>query len=246
MEIVQYKKHKIYLDTIPKGTLLFRVVPNKEDDLTGVSVGNKKCIPPQYNVFFYFNPFVTESQPRWYESIKSMEVYELEKDVKVVLLLKPSPHTRGDSRYKTMKSKTFMITCNKTRKSCLKGRPYDPCFEDGFIKQFPNVVGYIGVGRNDSLELKAYMKTSLKPVIDYIQMAEDRRGVTGTPELVLYPLQHRHQKDIMIKDPEEWKQTQDFNYKHLQSLPHNQTDLLDFIQHHTTRDQNTGYYFYKE
>jgi hypothetical protein len=175
-----------------------------------------------------------------------MEVYELEKDVKVVLLLKPSPHTRGDSRYKTLKSKTFMITCNKTRKSCLKGRPYDPCFEDGFIKQFPEVVGYIGVGRNDSLELKAYMKTSLKPVIDYIQMTEDRRGVTGTPELVLYPLQHRHQKDILIKNPEEWKQTQEFNYKHLQSLPHNQTDLLKFIEHHTTRDQNTGYYFYKE
>jgi hypothetical protein len=40
MEIVHYKKHKIYLDTIPKGTLLFRVVPDKEDDFTGVSVGS--------------------------------------------------------------------------------------------------------------------------------------------------------------------------------------------------------------
>lgn len=243
MEIVNYKKHKIYLDTIPKGTLLFRVVPEKEDDFTGVSVGYKKCIPPQYNVFFYFNPFVTESQPRWYESIKTMEVYELEKDVKVVLLLKPSPHTRGDSRYKTKKTKTFMITCNKTRKSCLKGRPYDPCFEEEFIKKFPNVVGYIGVGRNDSLELKAYMKTSLKPVIDYIQIEEDNRGVTGTPELVLYPLQERTQEDIVISNPDEWIQTQHFNYKHLKSLPHNQKDLLNFIQNHTIRDQNTGYYY---
>jgi hypothetical protein len=246
MEIVTYKKHKIYLDTIPKGTLLFRVVPDKEDDFTGVSVGTKKCIPPQYNVFFYFNPFVTESQPRWYESIKTIEVYELEKDVKVVLLLKPSPHTRGDSRYKSKKTKTFMITCNKTRKSCLKGRPYDPCFEDGFIKQFPSVVGYIGVGRNDSLELKAYMKTSLKPVINYIQMAEDTRGVTGSPELVLYPLQHRNTKDILIENTEEWKQSQHFNYKHLQSLPHNQKALVEFVQQHTTRDQITGYYSYKE
>jgi len=243
MEIVKYKHHKIYLDTIPKGTLLFRVVPEKEDDLTGVSVGNKKCIPPQYNVFFYFNPFVTESQPRWYESIKTMEVYQLEKDVKVVLLLQPSPDSRGDSRYKTKKTKTFMITCNKTRKSCLKGRPYDPCFEEGFIKKFPNVVGYIGVGRNDSLELKAYMKTSLQPVIDYIQIAEDARGVTGTPELVLYPLQERNLKDIVISNPDEWIQTQHFNYKHLQSLPHNQKDLLQFIQNHTTRDQTTGYYY---
>jgi hypothetical protein len=243
MEIVKYKHHKIYLDTIPKGTLLFRVVPEKQSDLTGVSVGNKTCIPPQYNVFFYFNPFVTESQPRWYESIKTMEVYQLEKDVKVVLLLQPSPHTRGDSRYKTKKAKTFMITCNKTRKSCLKGRPYDPCFEEGFIKKFPDVVGYIGVGRNDSLELKAYMKTSLQPVIDYIQIAEDARGVTGTPELVLYPLQERNLKDIVISNPDEWIQTQHFNYKHLQSLPHNQKDLLNFIQNHTTRDQTTGYYY---
>jgi hypothetical protein len=243
MEIVKYKNHKIYLDTIPKGTLLFRVVPDKEDDFTGVSIGNKKCIPPQYNVFFYFNPFVTESQPRWYESIKTMEVYELEKDIKVVLLLKPSPDTRGDSRYKTTKTKTFMVPCNKTRKSCLKGRPYDPCFEEGFIKKFPNVVGYIGVGRNDSLELKAYMKTSLKPVIDYIQIAEDRRGVTGTPELVLYPLQERNLKDILISNPDEWIQTQHFNYKHLKSVPHNQKDLLNFINNNTTRDQTTGYYY---
>lgn len=246
MEIVHYKKHKIYLDTIQKGTLLFRVVPHKEDDFTGVSIGDKKCIPPQYNVFFYFNPFITESQPRWYEFIKSMEVYELEKDVKVVLLLKPSPDTRGDSRYKTTKTKTFMVTCNKTRKSCLKGRPYDPCFEDGFIKKFPDVVGYIGVGRNDSLELKAYMKTTLKPVIDYIQIAEDRRGVTGTPELVLYPLQHRNQKDILIENPDEWMKTQKFNYKHLKSLPQNQKDLREFIDQHTVRDQTTGYYSYKE
>ena len=243
---MHYKKHKIYLDTIQKGTLLFRVVPHKEDDFTGVSIGDKKCIPPQYNVFFYFNPFITESQPRWYEFIKSMEVYELEKDVKVVLLLKPSPDTRGDSRYKTTKTKTFMVTCNKTRKSCLKGRPYDPCFEDGFIKKFPDVVGYIGVGRNDSLELKAYMKTSLKPVIDYIQIAEDRRGVTGTPELVLYPLQHRNQKDILIENPDEWMKTQKFNYKHLKSLPQNQKDLREFIDQHTVRDQTTGYYSYKE
>lgn len=246
MEIVNYKKHKIYLETIPKGTLLFRVVPDKEDDFTGVSLQDKKCIPPQYNVFFYFNPFVTESQPRWYETIQNMEVYELEKDTKVVLLLKPSPDTRGDSRYKTKKTKTFMITCNKTRKSCLKGRPYDPCFEDAFIQKFPDVVGYIGVGRNDSLELKAYMKTSLKPVIDYIQIAEDERGVTGSPELVLYPLQHRHQKDIFIKNPEEWKQSQKFNYKHIQSIPQKQQALLEFIQQHTSRDPVTGYYFYKE
>jgi len=245
MEVVAYKKHKVYLDRIPKGTLVFRAVVNPEDDFTGVVVGDTKCIPPTYNVFFYFNPFVTDSQPKWYDQIKNMEVYELTKDIKIMLLLKPSTDTRGDPRSTTRK-KPYLISCNKTAKSCLKGREYDPCFSKDFLKKYPDVVGYIGIGKSDANILSDSMKTNLKSVVDYIQISEDDLNIKGSPELVLYPLQTRKVDDIIITDPEEWKRHNKFNYKHLASLPNTRKDLLKFIETHTTRDENTGYYSYKE
>jgi hypothetical protein len=240
MEVVTYKKHKVYLDTIPKGTLLFRVTATPKDDFIGVDVGNETCIPPQYNVFFYLDPFVSIILEKWFVGIENIEVYELEADVKVVLLLKPSPHSRGDA--KTKSRKTFMVPCNKTRKACLKGRTYDPCFEEDFLKKFPNVVGYIGLSRKDSSILQTKLKTSLKDVIDYIPVAEDSRGVEGPPELVLYPLQKRSLDDILVDDPKEWKATEDFNYKHVTSIPRTKQELIKFIDNHTSRDPNTGYY----
>jgi hypothetical protein len=242
MEVVTYKKHKIYLDTIPKGTLLFRVTSKPIDDFVGVDVGNETCIPTQYNVFFYLDPFVSIILEKWFVGIPNIEVYELETDVKVVLLLKPSSHTRGDAKTKTRK--TFMVPCNKTRKSCLKGRSYDPCFEEDFLKKFPHVVGYIGLSRKDSSILEAKLKTSLKDVVDYISIAEDDRGVKGPPELVLYPLQKRKIDDIHIEDSERWSQDKKFNYKHVKSIPRTQQDLKLFIDTHTSRDPNTGYYTY--
>jgi hypothetical protein len=244
MEVVTYKKHKIYFETIPKGTLVFRAVANREDDLSGVSIGDKKCIPPTYNVFFYLNPFVTESQAKWYEQIKNMEVYELTKNVKVMLLLKPSKNTRGDPR-STRRKKPFLIKCSDAPKSCLEGKEYDPCFSEDFIQKFPNVVGYIGIGKTDAEILLDSMNTTLKNVVDYIQISEDDRNIKGSPELVLYPLQKRKLNDIEITDPEEWKKHNKFNYKHMKTVPHKQKDLIDFIEKYTTRDQTTGYYSYK-
>jgi hypothetical protein len=87
------------------------------------------------------------------------------------------------------------------------------------------------------------MKTTLKDVIEYIQLSEDDRNIKGSPELVLYPLQKRKLNDIEITDVEEWKQHNKFNYKHVKTLPNNQKDLLDYIQNHTTRDETTGYYY---
>ena len=240
MEVVTYKKHKIYLDTIPKGTLLFRVTASPKDDFVGVEVDNKTCIPSQYNVFFYLDPFVSIILEKWFVGISNIEVYELETDVKVVLLLKPSTHTRGDAKTKTRK--TFMVPCNKTRKSCLKGRPYDPCFDEDFLKKFPHVVGYIGLSRKDSSILQSKLKTSLKDVVDYIPIAEDERGVKGPPELVLYPLQKRELSDIVIEDSDKWIHGKKFNYKHIRSIPRTHKDLITFMDTHTSRDPNTGYY----
>jgi hypothetical protein len=128
----------------------------------------------------------------------------------------------------------------------LKGREYDPCFSKDFLKKYPDVVGYIGIGKSDANILSDSMKTNLKSVVDYIQISEDDRNIKGSPELVLYPLQSRKVDDIIITDPEEWKRHNKFNYKHLTSLPNTRKDLLKFIENHTTRDQNTGYYLYKD
>lgn len=242
METIKYGKHKVYTTTIPKGTLLFRAVEDNKNDFTGVQLDNKKCIPPQFNVFFYFNPFVVDSI-HWYDFIKTMDIYQLNNDVKVVVLLKPSTHTRGDAR---TKKNPFMIPCNKTRKACIVGREYDPCFRDTFLKKHPEVMGYIGLARTDSKQLRDGLKKNLKDVMKYVQLAEDERNFKGSPELVLYPLQQRSHDDIYIDDPEGWKQNQQYNYTLVKTLPRKRQELVKFLESHTVQDPETGYFTYKE
>ena len=72
-----FGKTKVPLIELPEGTLLFRVVPDKSTDFTGVKVEDGSyCIPPQYNVFFYFDPFTAEIFPEYLGMIATVEVYK--------------------------------------------------------------------------------------------------------------------------------------------------------------------------
>lgn len=238
-----FRKQPVHLYTVPKGTLLFRTAERYDTDFTGVPLNGESCIPPQYNVFFYFNPFAVESV-HWYDFIKDMRVYETTQDTKVVLLLKPSKMTRGDSRNKTKKS--ILIPCSKTRKACVKGRDYDPCFSESFLKKHPDVLGYMGMARKDAQQLRDAMKTSLKHVVKYIQLAEDERGFKGTPEVVLYPLRKRNFEDIMIKDKDGFVKNHDFNFRYIKTLSRERKELVDFMEKHTVQNPDTGFFTYKE
>jgi hypothetical protein len=67
--------------TIPKNTLLFRVVDNYKTDLFGVNLDNKSCIPFNYNIFFYFDPYTIDFIPQWYKNTKKIEVYATNEDI---------------------------------------------------------------------------------------------------------------------------------------------------------------------
>ena len=57
MEEIPYRNTKILIQTIPKGTLIFRAAEAVENDLRGVPLGDgTRCIIPNFNVFFYPNP----------------------------------------------------------------------------------------------------------------------------------------------------------------------------------------------
>lgn len=231
--MVKYGNTNIPVIKIPKGTLLFRAVENPASDYEGV----ENCIPPHYSVFFYYSPFVVDGIPEWYKDIPNMQVYVTLHDLKIVSLLSPSKFTRASRLTK----KQFMVPCNKTRKACLKPRAYDPCFRDTFLEKNPSLVGWTALGNND---VKSYKQSVANGVlgnrIDYVPFAQDARGISGPPEIALYPLKTRHVTDI---PPPKNKEL--FNYEHIGSYSRKGTTLLEFMQKHAEPVTGKWYYKYK-
>jgi len=215
--------------TIPKNTLLFRASKHLESDFVGVDVG-RLCIPPNYNVFFYYTPFAVDSV-KWYDDIANIEVCKTTRDIEVVSMISPSPFDRG-SRFK---DQPFMLNCDsdKLKKTCLKGNQYDPCFRESFLEEFPQISGWTALAATDSKQLQTALKGKLKKYKKWIPLVKDARGVEGTPEVALYPLQKRHLKDIFIDHPESFKASENFNYEFITTLSRNCDDREKFMKEHT-------------
>jgi hypothetical protein len=238
---LDFKGAKIPIITIPKGTLLFRAVRHSEGDFSGADVSpGKRCIPKNYNVFFYMNPYVPEIHPEL-SRVPNVDVYETPHDLKVVSMVRPSPYSRG-SHYKT--DKFPMISCDQVKDTCLKGREYDPCFKDEFLETFPDVHGWVAVGRSDSKKLLDAMKKGDVP--KDIHLVKDSRGVEGAMEMALYPLRKREMDNVYIEHPTDWKARHEFNYKHVATLKRNCADRKDFLATRTTYDAETGFYNLRE
>ena len=220
---------------IPKGTLLFRAVDNPETDYTGV----KGCFPPQYNVFFYFAPFVVDGI-HWYDLISDIQVYIATHDIEVVSLISPSKYTRASRLQKTKKQ--FMVSCSKTRKACLKPRPYDPCFRESFLKKNPSILGWIAIGQTD---IKSYADAVKEGKIGegskYVHSVRDARGLEGPPELAVYPLKVRSMEDTPPP-----KDISAFNYQHIATIPRKSQQLISFMEQHAEKVHGKWYYRYKE
>ena len=62
MEEIPYRNTKLLVKTIPKGTVLFRLVSKKNnDELRGIPLSDgTRCISPNHNIFFYPNPFLAK------------------------------------------------------------------------------------------------------------------------------------------------------------------------------------------
>ena len=197
METILYRRKKLEVKTIPKGTLLFRLVKNPEDDVRGVLLADgTRCITPNQNVFFYPNPFVGKlTLSKWFRDLKTVVAYKLTRDVKVLWLLSPSKNTRLAKNTQ----KNFLKSCSKVPKGCLpKARnDYDPCLSDTLIKKYPDIVGMAEISINDARTLK---RNSTRRNRKYMHPASDATGTKSVPELVLHPLAERPQKDMIIHE----------------------------------------------
>ncbi len=242
---------KLIFYTLPKGTLLFRTVKDVKTDFAGMydSELNKYCLSKNHNVFFYPYPFVADAIQSvnpygYYKEHEHMEIYQTTHELKLLSLIKPSLMTRGDRL-----SGDVITTCDKTNTyKCKKGRSYDPCLSSKFQTKYADVVGYIGIGRQDGLWIQEAIekKTIPQKEIDYIHFSSDRLN-KGVPEIVLYPLQKR------VNHLGSYKQFMKkygmiTNYKHLKSLSRNDSnkEIHKFMEEECVFDKEKRLWFLKE
>lgn len=246
------KKEKLIFYTLPKHTLLFRTVKDVKSDFAGMRIddkSNKYCLSKNHNVFFYPYPFVADAIESinpygYYKEHDCMEIYETTHDLKLLSLIKPSLMTRGD-RF----SGSSITTCDKTNTyKCKKGRSYDPCLSHVFQTKNPDVVGYIGIGRQDGLWVQEAIekKTIPKKEVDYIHLSSDRLN-KGVSEIVLYPLQKRIEylgtyKQFMKKYGSL------INYKHITSLSRKDSnkEIHRFLKDECVFDKDSKLWFLKK
>jgi hypothetical protein len=250
MESVKYKNKDIPIIKLPKGTLLFRAVQHPESDFVGSdSKVGEVCIPMNYNVFFYTNPFVVDGID-WFEAKKgfqSVEVYKTTHELKVVSMIAPSEFTRNTRK----EAGQFVESCS-AQKACLKGKDYDPCFRRDFLEQHSDVHGWVAMAIADSKKVLAAMKEKKVPDdVPTVEMKNTVDGgvIKGIPEIALYPLKERKLEDVRIQHPVEWKSEHydQYNYEQVQTLSRKSTDRAKFMTNHATLNPDVPYtYLYKD
>lgn len=244
MESVPYRNTKLLVKTIPKGTLLFRLAVNPENDIKGVPIENgKRCITPNFFVYFFPNPFAGQLAFEKYLNTvdENVYIYITTRHIKVFNLTKPSQYSRRDKSRKN----NFIKRCSTVRKGCLP-RPqnsYDACFSDTIIKKYPNIVGLFDIPVKDSRNIKQKLALPKnKDIVKYFYFTEDTYD-TGIPELALNPLVMRPTKDIVSDESVE----HETNYKLLKVMPRkNRNDVKNFMDTHAVYNPDTFYYTYKE
>lgn len=246
METIPYRRSNLIVKTIPKGTLLFRILKNQENDMRGVPIENdQRCLTPNFNVYFYPNPFAAQLAFEKYldkDYDEYVYVYILNKDIKVISLINPSKYSRADKHRKGI----FIKRCVTVKKGCLpkKQNPYDACLSDTIIKKFPEIVGTIAVVQSDSKTMKQNLaKPKNVTMRRFFKYAEDRLGTKSVPELSIHPLILRPSKDVITKEGDRLEN----NYRLLGKLKRRDPQsIIRFMDTKTVYNPETFYYNYKE
>ena len=242
MEEIPYRNTKLLVQTIPKGTLLFRLT--KDPDTRGVPLKDgTRCIIPNFNVYFYPTPFVMKHAAGKYQAQlmkgKKMYAYVLTKDVKVIRLLLPSKYARQHKGTK----RNFIKRCSNVPKGCMPNELNfrDPCLSDTIVEKYPEIVGMMGVAVYDAYVVnKSLSHKRTKKVRRFFSLATDAEGTTGIPELVLHPLHKRPSKQIIVNPTDKLE----MNYKLIKPLSFNESELINFMDKHATFNPETLYYTY--
>jgi hypothetical protein len=244
MEEILYKKQKLKVKIIPKNTLLFRLTKSPDNDLRGVPIDDStRCITPNFNVFFHPNPFIGYYMYKdyWKDTGTTVNIYMLEKDIKVLMLIEPSKYSRMTNKTK----RNFLKQCSDVPKGCMPkpGNSYDPCFSQTLIKKYPDIVGMISLAPGDNKLLNKAKKRGIPKktmrILDS-QKAKDSFGINEIPELILHPLIKRPSKQIIVH-PEDKLEN---NYKLLKKMNFNEDELHKFMNKFTKYDPTTFFYVY--
>jgi hypothetical protein len=225
--------------TIPKNTLLFRTVDNYKDDLFGIKQDDKLCIPYNYNVFFYFDPYTIDFIPKWFSNIKKIEVYATNHDLLIFNLV-----TKYYNRGTRWSENAVIENCDIDKNACGNGRAYDPCLKKKFIDKNNDIYGYITMGRSDSKIFRDNIKNSNKNEIKNVHIIKSYNGEKGPAELALYPLKNRKSKDVYI-DPnnqDKFMESNEYNYRHITTLIRNPSIIKNFMEKHAG-DRPEGYFY---
>lgn len=245
MDSVPYRNTKLSVKTIPKGTLLFRLTKDVENDTRGVPLEDgTRCIAPHFKVFFYSNPFAAAFAFQKYLSDydKNVYVYIVTKPIQVFNLIKPSQYARRDKTRKRF----FLKRCSTVKQGCLpkKLNDYDACFSDTILKKYPKIVGMLANVNKDAMAMKRTLSAPENSKYKkYFHFAEDAVGVKSIPELAIYPLATRSEKNVIVTSDNEpldntYTLFKTFNRKDTKSI-------TTFLDTHTTLDPDTHYFTYK-
>lgn len=244
MKTLKHGTKTLHIKRLKKGTLLFRIVKDNEDDLKGFLLPDgTRCLNANYNVFFYPNPF-THTLALTDDKITSdmMSVYVLKHDINVLNLTLPSNLTRA---IRGAPKNAFVTTCSSLKQGCspYPGRSWDPCFSRQFAKKHPSIVGMLSVARQDAERFTSSVSHMSNDVKHYIHVMEDAKGRIAVPEIMLYPLPKRSVDDIVTKPTDKLNNS----YKLLGHIPHKNTEtLLRFMRERTVFDPTSSFYLYKE
>lgn len=211
---------------IPAGTLLFRGVqlpnPKKDEDprlfvrdWLGYPRGDRFCMTPTHNTFFYTTPYVpfgAHTVGDWFNAIM---VYQTVKDLRVVSMISPSKMTRGGKEIKSLGGGAPIQRCDKFDYSCFESKTAAEAKKEKELKAFDNCInptfaaetntsGWMAIADYDSLDnfkegLKGKNTTMGKYIIDLdkrlpgkgIELLTstytDGTNHRGFPEVVLFP-----------------------------------------------------------
>ena len=207
-----------FLD-IPSGTLLFRGVKlpdikkgedprNFVSEFLGNVEGDKFCLMPVRNVFFYPFPHVSFGANIYGEQFNAILIYQTTRNLRLVCMTSPSKWIRGgdikrfDGTAPIQRCNKFPYRCEKTVSDETKA--WDNCIRPEFAKEY-GIAGWMAIADYDSLDNfdvkgRQAKDTSMGKYLRELQgrlpgvpaeilteMYADARRHRGIPEIVLYP-----------------------------------------------------------
>ena len=211
---------------IPAGTLLFRGIqlPNlKRDedprmfvrDWLGYPKGDRFCMTPTQNTFFYTSPFVPFGAHTVGEWFNGILVCQTVRNLRLVNMISPSDWTRGGKEIKALDGTAPIQRCDKFDYTCIENdtsmeakkdkemKSWDNCVHPDFARE-KKVSGWMAIADYDSLDnFKEGFHGKETTMGKYIMELESRlpgKGIElltstykdktkhrGFPEVVLFP-----------------------------------------------------------